>query len=82
MLGYDLSMGTLFKKSVAARALPPDWRKEGGFNPDETVTVWVESEDPELAAAASLESVMDLIGERARARGLTDDALNSILNDG
>jgi hypothetical protein len=45
---------TLFRKSVAARELPPEWREQGRFAPDERVTVVIEPEDPELANAASL----------------------------
>ena len=32
-------MRTLYKKSVAARDLPAEWREEGRFAPDDRVTV-------------------------------------------
>jgi hypothetical protein len=41
----------------------------------------IEPEDPELAAAASLEAVMDIIGRRATERGLTEERLAEILNE-
>ena len=50
-------MKTSFRKSVAARELPPEWREQGRFTPDERVTVVIEPEDPELANAASLEEL-------------------------
>jgi hypothetical protein len=37
------------------------------------VTVVIEPEHPELAVAASLEAVIDIIGRRARDRGLAEE---------
>lgn len=74
-------MKTVYKKTVPARELPPQWREEGQFAPDEQVTVYVEPADPELAAAAGLEAVMDLISRRAQERGLTEDALTDFLHE-
>jgi len=75
-------MRTRYKKSVLAKELPPAWREEGRFAPDEQVTVWIEPEDPELAAAASLRDLMDIIGRRAQERGLTEEKLDTILDEG
>jgi hypothetical protein len=69
------------QKTVAARELPTAWREEGRFAPDQRVTVVIEPEDSELAAAASLEGVMDIISRRARERGLTEEKLAEILNE-
>ena len=75
-------MKTSFRKSVAARELPPEWREQGRFTPDERVTVVIEPEDPELAGAASLAELMTLVGRRAQGRGLTEAKLRAILDDG
>ncbi len=72
---------TLFRKSVAARELPPEWREQGRFAPDERVTVVIEPEDPELANAASLAELMTTIGRRAQERGLTEAKLQNILDE-
>jgi hypothetical protein len=69
------------QKTVAARELPKAWREEGRFAPDQRVTVVIEPEDLELAAAASLEAVMDIISRRATERGLTEEKLADILNE-
>jgi hypothetical protein len=67
------------QKTVEARELPKAWREEGRFAPDQRVVI--EPEDPELAAAASLEAVMDIVGRRATERGLTEERLAEILNE-
>jgi hypothetical protein len=41
-------MKSLYRKSVKARELPAAWRKEGGFSPDDEVTVTI---TPALAGA-------------------------------
>lgn len=69
------------QKTVMARELPEAWRNEGRFAPDQRVTVVIEPEDPELAAAATLEAVMDIIGRRAAERGLTEEKLAEILDE-
>jgi hypothetical protein len=69
------------QKTVEARELPKAWREEGRFTPDQRVTVVIEPEDPELAAAASLEAVMDTISRRATERGLTEERFAEILNE-
>jgi hypothetical protein len=69
------------QKTVMARELPKAWREEGRFAPDQRVTIMIEPEDTELAAAASLEAVMDIIGRRARERGMTQEKLAEILNE-
>jgi len=74
-------MKTSFRKSLAARELPPEWREQGRFTPDERVTVVIEPEDPELANAASLGELMSVIGRRAQERGLTEAKLHDILDD-
>ena len=74
-------MKMLYKKSLKAGDLPPEWQQEGHFAPDEEVTVYIEPADPELARAASLEALMDTIGRRAQARGLTEEKLQEILHE-
>jgi hypothetical protein len=74
-------VGTSFRKSVAARELPPEWREQGRFTPDERVTVVVEPEDPELANAASLGGLMTAVGRRAQEHGLTEAKLQAILDE-
>jgi hypothetical protein len=69
------------QKTVIARELPEAWREEGRFALDQRVTVVIEPEDTELAAAATLEAVMDIISRRARERGLTEEKLAEILNE-
>jgi hypothetical protein len=69
------------KKTLPARDLPPAWREEGQFAPDEQVTVYIEPEDPELAAAAGLEAIMDVISRRGQERGLTEEKLQEALNE-
>jgi hypothetical protein len=69
------------KKTVPARELPVTWPEREQFAPDDLVTVWIELEDAELERATSLRQVMDIIGERAKARGLTPKKLTAILND-
>ena len=69
------------KKVVSARELPASWPERARFAPDDRVVVWIEPEDEELACAQSLQQVMDIIGERAKARGLTPEKLDRILHD-
>lgn len=69
------------KKVVSARDLPASWPEREQFAPDDRVIVWIEPEDEELARAASLQQLMDIVGERAKARGLTPNKLDRILND-
>jgi hypothetical protein len=69
------------KKIVSASDLPASWPEREQFAPDDRVIVWIEPEDEELARAASLQQLMDIIGERAKARGLTPNKLDRILND-
>lgn len=70
---------------MKARDLPAEWRKQGGFAPEDQVRVRVEPDDPELAAARSLNEVMDVIGGRAEKRakklGITPEELNKILDE-
>jgi hypothetical protein len=69
------------QKTVMARELPEAWREGGRFAPDQRVTLMIEPEDPDLAAAASLEAVMDIIGRRSTERGLTEEKLAEILDE-
>jgi hypothetical protein len=69
------------QKTVVARELPEAWREEGRFGLDQRVTVLIEPEDPELAGAASLEALTDLISRRATERGLTGEQLAEILDE-
>lgn len=80
--GRIRSMKTLFKKSISARELPIGWQTEGQFDPNERVTVCVQPDDPELAAAIVLGELMDVIGRRAQVRGLTEERLETILYEG
>jgi hypothetical protein len=70
------------KKLVSARELPAAWPERERFAPDDRVVVWIELEDEELGRATSLQQLMDIIGERAKARGLTPGKLDRILHDG
>jgi hypothetical protein len=65
---------TIVQKIVKARDLPPEWAKEFA-DPDTQVRVEVREVDAELEATRTLEDVMDLIAERAKARGLTPEVL-------
>jgi hypothetical protein len=69
------------KKVVAARELPAGWPERERFAPHDRVIVWIEPDDEELGRATSLPELMDLIGKRAKARGLTPAKLNRILHD-
>ena len=71
---------TIIQKIVKARDLPPEWAKEFA-DPDTQVRVEVREIDARLEAASTLEDVMDLIAERAKARGLTPEVLRDILNE-
>jgi hypothetical protein len=71
---------TIIQKIVKARDLPPEWAKEFP-NPETQVRVEVREVDPKLEATRTLEDVMDLIAERAKARGLTPEILQDILNE-
>jgi hypothetical protein len=85
MIEYARAMATrILRRSVLARELPDEWRRAGAFAPDERVTVLIEPEaaDRELAAAGSLVEVMDIIGRRASARGLSEAKLREILGQG
>jgi hypothetical protein len=59
------------KKIMPARELPAEWPERKRFAPDDRVLVWIEPDDEELGRAASLQQLMDIIGERATARRLT-----------
>ena len=71
---------TIIQKIVKARDLPPEWAKEFA-DPDTQVRVEVREVDSRLEVARTLEDVMDLIAERAKARGLTPEVLEDILNE-
>jgi hypothetical protein len=71
----------LIKKIVPARELPAEWPERNRFAPDDRVIVWIEPQDEELEGAASLQQLIDIIGERAKARGLTPEKLDRILHD-
>jgi hypothetical protein len=71
---------TVIQKIIKARDLPAEWAKEFP-NPEAQVRVEVREVDAELEAARTLEDVMDLIAERAKARGLTPEVLQDILNE-
>jgi len=71
---------TIIQKIVKARELPPEWAKEFA-DPEAQVRVEVREVDAKLESARTLEEVMDLISERAVARGLTPEVLQDILKE-
>ena len=71
----------IVEKCLPASELPIEWQREGEFAPTDRVLVRIEPEDRELAEAASLVEVMRIVGRRARARGLTQEKLDEILNE-
>ena len=71
---------TIIQKIVKARDLPPESAKEFA-DPDTQVRVEVREVDTKLEGARTLEEVMDVIAERAKARGLTPEILQDILNE-
>ena len=68
-------------KTLSASELPVAWQREGEFLPTDLVRVRIEPDDAELAQAANLVEVMRIVGRRARARGLTQERLDEILNE-
>ncbi len=70
---------TIIQKILKARDLPPEWA-EAFSDPDTDVRVEVREVDAKLEATRTLEDVMDLVAERAKARGLTPEILQDILN--
>ena len=75
-----MATNTKTRSTVPARELPASWPEREQFAPDDLITVWIELEDAELERATSLRQVMDIVGERAKARGLTPKRLDAILN--
>ena len=71
----------IIEKTLPASELPVAWQREGEFAPEDEVRVRIEPKDPELAEAASLAELMDIIGRRMQARGLTPEKLEEILRD-
>ena len=71
---------TIIHKTLRARDLPPEWASAFP-DPDTEVRVEVREVDAKLDGASTLEEVMDLIAERAKARGLTPEILEDILNE-
>jgi hypothetical protein len=67
------------EKTVRASELPVAWQREGAFAPTDKVRVRIEPDDPELAEAADLAALMDIVGRRMQERGLTEDKLDEIL---
>jgi hypothetical protein len=71
----------IIEKCLPASELPIEWQREGEFAPEDEVHVRIEPKDTELAEAASLAALMDIIGRRMQARGLTPEKLEDILRD-
>ena len=71
----------VLEKTIPASELPIAWQREGDFAPTDQVRVRIEPEDSELAEAANLVEVMRIVGQRARARGLTQEKLDEILKE-
>jgi hypothetical protein len=71
---------TIIQKVIKAGELPPEWAKEFA-DPETQVRVEVREVDDKLERTHTLEDVMDLISERAIARGLTPEILQDILNE-
>jgi hypothetical protein len=74
-------MGVVLRKTIEARELPASWQEEGRFAPNEQVMVRIEPVDPELGGAGSLAELMNIIGQRAQSRGLTEGKLREILDE-
>ncbi len=70
------------RKTIEARELPASWQEEGRFAPNEQVMVRIEPVDPELVGAQSLVELMSIIGRRSLSRGLTEEKLREILDEG
>lgn len=71
----------VIEKCLPASELPIEWQREGNFAPTDRVLVRIEPEDRELDEAANLVDAMRIVGRRARARGLTQEKLDEILNE-
>lgn len=71
----------VIEKNLPASELPVAWQREGEFAPEDEVHVRIEPKDPALAEAASLAELMDVIGRRMQARGITREKLEDILRD-
>ncbi|OSM03949.1 hypothetical protein [Magnetofaba australis] len=67
-------------ESITVRDLPEALRR-AGFDPDEPVTITVQTEQERRIAAQALQACMDRISIQARENGLTDDKLEEILKD-
>jgi hypothetical protein len=74
-------MSTVTLQHVLGRELAARLGEALRLDPDRAYTVTVQAEDEELARAASLKDVMDVVGRRAEERGMTPDVLRKILND-
>ncbi len=71
----------IIEKILPASELPVAWQREGEFAATDRVRVRIEPEDVDLAEAANLIEVMRIVARRARARGLTQEKLDEILNE-
>ena len=71
----------VIEKTLPASELPVAWQREGEFSPTDEVRVRIEPKGPELAEAATLAELMDIISRRMQERGLTPEKLEEILRD-
>jgi hypothetical protein len=71
----------IIEKTLRASELPVAWQHEGAFAPTDKVRVRIEPDDRELAEAANLAALMDIVGRRMQERGLTEKELDEILRD-
>lgn len=74
-------MPTVTLENIKGRDVADRLIEELGLEADRTYTLVVHSEDAEMAGARSLEEVVDIVGKRARKRGLTKKLLEKILDD-
>ena len=71
---------TIIQKIVKAKDLPPEWAKEFA-DPETQVEVRLSECDEELKNAKNSLEVFDIVARRAKARGLTPEIVDEILNE-
>ena len=73
---------SMVRKTAKVRDLPPELTKGLRAEPDEVVTVTVETKASLRASDRALLKLMDQISDEAEANGLTQELLDEILADG
>lgn len=74
-------MPTVTLESVKGRDLAERLTKALRLEPERVYRITVHAEDEELAEASSLQETMDVVGIRAKGRGMNPDVLRDILDD-